>query len=281
MITSALFSGKSSNSSTFSRIYGAILQKIRPQQEVSGKDANEEMASRSGKNFVLWWITFQLVLSGCVHDPYRNRLLDDGHGGEKKYFFAYGKFCGPGYPPLKPGYKNIAEETVAMWPPNDELDAMCYAHDLCYEGDAVTAVCDEALHEMLIASAGKLKGAGCHHLAGDMSIAFFAHCSINGENRAATLGNRVACWSIGAPTALFFAIIEAPFSFRKYPPAENTCSTSDNLDFRATVHTFEAKYQKTIINQGHKPIRIPMPDDVTLRTSDPSSGRVIESNTRP
>jgi hypothetical protein len=281
MITSTLVTVKSSKSSALSRSYGAILKKIRAHETAPVRDVNQEIASKSLRILVLAVVNLQLMLSGCVHDPYRSRVLDDGNGGTKKYFFAYGKFCGPGYPPLKAGYTNIAEQTVAMWPPNDELDAMCYAHDLCYEDGGITAVCDEALQEMLIKSAPKLKGIGCHHLAGDMSIAFFAHCSIKGENESATLANRAACWTVGAPTALFFAVIETPFSFRKYPPTENSCSTSDNVDLRVTVHTFEAKYQKTIINQGHRPISIPMPADIASHARESFPDQVIDSNARP
>jgi len=222
-----------------------------------------------------------LLISACAHDPYRNRVLDDGNDSTKKYFFAYGKFCGPGYPPLKKkGYTNIAEQTVAMWPPNDELDAICYAHDLCYEDGGTTAICDQALHKMLIERETKFKGPGCNHLVGDMVIAFFAHCSIKGEDAAATVGNRIACWTVGAPIALFFAVVETPLSFRKYPSIENTCNTGDDIDLRATVHTFEAKYQKTIINHSHRPISIPLPADHT-GAAQVSSGRLIESSGSP
>jgi hypothetical protein len=202
----------------------------------------------------------QLALAGCAHDPYRNRVLDDGHGGTKKYFFAYGKFCGPGYPPLKPGYANIADETVAMWPPNDELDAMCYAHDLCYEDGGVTAVCDDALQRLLVENSVKFKGAGCHRLTGDMTLAFFAHCSVNGATERETFANRAVCWTFGVPATALMAMLEAPFMWRKFPTSETTCSTSDDPDLRETVHAFEDRYQKSAINQSHKPIIIPLPD---------------------
>jgi hypothetical protein len=208
-------------------------------------------------------VLLQLALSGCAHDPYRNRVLPDGNGKPKKYFFAYAKFCGPGYPPLKPGYANIAEETVAMWPPNDELDAMCYAHDLCYEDGGVTTVCDEALDRMLVERKFNFKGQGCHRLAGDMALAFFAHCSTKGATEQDTWANRVVCWTFGVPATAVGAAVESPFMWRKFPTAENTCSTSDNPDLRETVHAFEDRYQKSPINFGHKPIVIPLPDAAT------------------
>lgn len=213
------------------------------------------------RNALALLLILSIVVSGCAHDPYRNRVLDDGNGGTKRYFFAYGKFCGPGYPPLKlkEGYHDIATETVSMWPPNDELDAMCYAHDLCYEDGGITAVCDQALQALLIRDWSRFTGQGCHRLAGDMSIAFFAHCGIKGEDKTSTVANRLVCWTVGAPMALLFAVIEAPFMLRKFPTTENKCSPSDKPDLVSTVHAFEENYRETILNPHHKPLVIPLP----------------------
>lgn len=58
----------------------------------------------------------------------------------------HGHFCGGGYP-AGAGKKNAKGVLVTMadfYPPVDDLDAVCYAHDHCYEvkeGNRVT--CDD------------------------------------------------------------------------------------------------------------------------------------------
>ena len=85
-----------------------------------------------------------LFMVSCAHDPYLLRTLDDGVVGSRRYMFAYGKYCGPGYPANAPNTSRF-DRLTQVWPPVDDLDAACYAHDYCYAANYSKTLCDFAL----------------------------------------------------------------------------------------------------------------------------------------
>src|SRR4051812_3639113 len=80
----------------------------------------------TAKTLSLFGLT--LVLA-CAHNPYMNRMITDEHNVTKKYFIAYGRYCGPGWPPDPPPAKSRTTQLLEAGMPIDDLDSICYAHD--------------------------------------------------------------------------------------------------------------------------------------------------------
>ena len=62
--------------------------------------------------------------------------------------FKYGKYCGKGHPTFasEPGSEKRTMDLMSIWPPVDDVDLMCYLHDMCYQGiGSSNLLCDEAL----------------------------------------------------------------------------------------------------------------------------------------
>jgi hypothetical protein len=101
-----------------------------------------------------------LALGACTSDPYINRQVPLGSaaasgaaGSDDVRFFLYGGFCGAGHPtqshPVGASAERIAT-LAANAPPIDDIDALCYAHDLCYEYDGHDSLpCDAAFTQSL------------------------------------------------------------------------------------------------------------------------------------
>jgi hypothetical protein len=62
---------------------------------------------------------------------------------------SYGKYCGPGVPAFTAAIGETdarLADLASFWPPADDLDALCYSHDTCFEKlgmDSLT--CDDAI----------------------------------------------------------------------------------------------------------------------------------------
>lgn len=89
--------------------------------------------------------------------------------------FRYGKYCGPGLPVQTASKDQVGVRLGVLertWPPVDDLDALCFAHDYCFEiiGHD-SAPCDDAMAEALAAAARNMS-AGCRSTAGGMYQAF-------------------------------------------------------------------------------------------------------------
>lgn len=91
---------------------------------------------------------------------------------------SYGKYCGPGVP----AFTALIGETegrladlAAFWPPADDLDALCYSHDYCFEQlgmDSLT--CDNAVEATFLSFASSFQGSqpACAAQATNMAEAF-------------------------------------------------------------------------------------------------------------
>lgn len=203
-----------------------------------------------------------VAMLGCASNPYRNRLVQDENGKEVQKFFAYGHFCGGGYP-AGVGKKNAKGVLVTMadfYPPVDDLDAICYAHDHCYEvkeGNRVT--CDDVFHQMMIDAQKEINGPGCWNLATDMTIAFFGKNWERGNSGSETFANQVVQTTLGLPTALFWAVLKYPIAPFLSLPAEGTCNRGDKPDPAAVFTRFETLYENALFNDAHVKIKVPVP----------------------
>lgn len=205
-------------------------------------------------------------ISGCATSPYKNRMVEDGMGGKVERFFAYGKFCGGKYPANqdKVGSNGQKRLLSIFYPPVDDLDAICYAHDYCYDfkynlEKTNHVTCDDVFHSMVINSAFGYKGEGCSNLASDMVIAFFGKNWEAGSSGSETTANRFVSTAIGIPIATFWAILKYPITPFLSNPKEGTCNLGDEPDFNAVFIKFEGLYKDALFNKKHVQIRIPIP----------------------
>lgn len=201
-------------------------------------------------------------ISGCASNPYKNRMVEDGMGGEVERFFAYGKFCGEKYPANqeKVGSNGILRTLSEFYPPVDDFDAICYAHDYCYDFPETNHVsCDDVFHRMFIDSQFDYKGEGCWNLANDITIAFFGKNWEKGNSGSETAANRIVGTTLGIPTAMFWAILKYPITPFLSNPKEGTCNLGDEPDFHAVFMKFEGLYKDALFNKKHVQIKIPIP----------------------
>lgn len=207
-------------------------------------------------------ITTTIWIFGCVSSPYKKRLVDNGLGEKVERFFAYGNFCGGKYPANlgKTDLHGKLRVLTDFYPPVDDLDAICYAHDYCYDfplGNNVT--CDSVFHKMVINSQSNYSGEGCWNLVTDMTIAFFGKNWEKGNTRIETAANQIVQTTLGIPTAFFWAALKYPISPFLSDPVEGTCNLGDEPDIEAVFKEFETLYRDSLFNYNQIPIKILIP----------------------
>lgn len=196
----------------------------------------------------LFSILLLYVLSSCTQ--YHLVKVPNGEGGEKRLLYAYGNFCGGGWPirleEPRPSLPHLS-------PPTDDLDAICYAHDYCYDLTGTNKLtCDDALHTMVIRYQSRFIGPGCWNTATDLTIAFFGKFWEKGNESSETIANRWVGTLLGVPTALFWATLKAPV-FLFLPVAEgHTCNLAQKSDPRKILKEFEEEYQVSIFSKNRR-----------------------------
>jgi hypothetical protein len=91
---------------------------------------------------------------------------------------SYGKYCGPGVPAFTAAIgetEGRLADLASQWPPADDLDALCYSHDTCFEKlgmDSVT--CDNAIETAFqsFAASFQVSRPACAAQATNMAEAF-------------------------------------------------------------------------------------------------------------
>jgi hypothetical protein len=91
---------------------------------------------------------------------------------------SYGKYCGPGVPAFTAAIgetEGRLADLAGQWPPADDLDALCYSHDMCFEKlgmDSLT--CDNAVEATFASFAASFQQSrtACSAQATNMAEAF-------------------------------------------------------------------------------------------------------------
>ncbi len=90
---------------------------------------------------------------------------------------SYGNYCGPGVPAFTAAIGETEGRLLDLashWPPADDLDALCYSHDMCFEKlgmDSLT--CDNAVEATFQSFAAQFSGQpACAAQATNMAEAF-------------------------------------------------------------------------------------------------------------
>lgn len=199
-------------------------------------------------------------LSGCVVNPYVNKEIEKPDGKTIKLLFAYGNYCGGGYP-IDIG--NIDPEGMIIdleshWPPTDDLDTLCYAHDYCYDveyGDQIN--CDIVFAYMMsdmredfrsnyFGEDEKAKQSiRCASLVHDMQGAFLAKLSAKSQNAGKELHNKLANLFLGIPAAVIGVGGRVPINwFYGYPKSSDKCNLNNGHDPFFILERFEQLYRK-------------------------------------
>ena len=198
------------------------------------------------KNHIFLLFLVLLFLSGCVNIP--NYNSKDEYNSSKS--FRYGKYCGKGHPSFtsKPGSAERTKDLMSIWPPIDDVDMMCYAHDMCYQiVGASNALCDSAFAgTTTIQSRSFTKKSGCSNLV-----------NLVGS------GIRNKFWSkedvvLGSATSTMAGLLVMPFSlaihalhnaeYKKYgfPSKEGSCYRNDKprIHAKIIISDFEAEFRE-------------------------------------
>lgn len=214
------------------------------------------------KILVLALINFYIF--GCSSKPYINRTVNDGQGGKVNRPFAYGKYCGAKYPANvgKIGSNGNIITLSKYFPPVDDLDAICYAHDHCYNNSENNRiVCDSALENILIKYTGEFTGKGCIGLSTDMGIAFDTKFWEKGNTKTETGINLILKIIIGIPSAAFQSIVKHSITLPFLSgPQEGTCNLGYEPNYKMIFSEFEKSYSSDIFNEQNIQIKIPIPE---------------------
>jgi hypothetical protein len=224
-------------------------------------------------SLVLWMLGATAVMACTACSPFMFRQVPDGlaheDGVERRVrrFYAYGQFCGGGYP-AGPESETQAERRVrlkAHYPPHDDLDAICFAHDHCYaDGGTNLVSCDSVLLKMMIDYENQFMGKGCWNVSTDVVIAFFGKFWEKGSRGSETVSNRLVGVSMGVPFALFWMVLKTPARpFLANPPVIEghgtlgTCNLQQESDPEKMFAEFERRYLTALFNDQNYPFRVP------------------------
>ena len=193
-----------------------------------------------------------LLLCSC--SPYVRRTIVSDDGTVQRYPYAYGKFCGPGYP------KGLETQSKLQtrWPPMDDIDALCYAHDQCFRASNTSQVgCDSVLLDMLVASQSKYRAKGCWNDATNMSIAFFAKPYGTGYTKDDAYSSWAGQWLVGLPSSIGWATLKAPLLPFLKNSQEGTCNLAEVSNPEPIIEEFLRRYSEDAKKYGRPEIEIP------------------------
>lgn len=204
-------------------------------------------------------LTLALFTAACAGNPYvMTKVDEDAEAAAKRRLFHYGHFCGAGNPEQTAEVGDVAPRIAVLasqWPPVDELDALCYGHDLCYEQRGHDdRECDKAFSDALDTYYRKFQGphrGGCRNLASDMEAAFH----YKGVSGLARLGMEIGSVVEGAQRDDYGVVIGgdrkgigrtgARNVIGAYPEHPGFCSASPDIhDFDAALQVFSTSKVK-------------------------------------
>lgn len=176
-------------------------------------------------------------------------------GTERDFAFAYGRYCGPEYPPT-----SDAHPLGSSGSPIDDIDAACYAHDYCYALIASNDIhCDKALIDVLQTHyQPRLRNTSCWGLAHELVNAFFAKPYKAGRSASETAAGRVSDGTLGVVFALWLQGAKAPLTPFLRQIEEGGCNLGPESDVRARVAEFESAYAARARATNKPTIMIPL-----------------------
>jgi len=214
-----------------------------------------------------------IVLSlcvACVDNPYL-RKTETTSIRESPVEFSYGKFCGPNHPVLREHQDGDRDYTYTelrhLWPPVDDLDAVCYAHDYCVQRSYQNLIgskpfqtgqtrCDLAFNETLADFNEDFQNESCFNLAHDMSAAMYMRLTSSYPYGAA------AAAVVGA----FSRVVLAARSETEEYPDQGSCNLATISDPDSVLDTFENNFDTSEADTSDPALKIP---------------RVVESEVAP
>lgn len=116
------------------------------------------------------------ILCSCVDNPYISRATKNEPGATHGIVFAYGKFCGASHPILveTTDQGSVPTDLIGLWPPVDDVDVMCFAHDYCYQKyPYADSLCDHSLLKVLADFNREFAVPACFNLAHDIATGFY------------------------------------------------------------------------------------------------------------
>lgn len=215
-----------------------------------------------------------ITIYGCVSVPNYKRSNANDHFEVPAKQFKYGKYCGAGHPSFEsmPGSKQRTEDLQSIWPPIDDIDVLCYAHDLCYQMvGSQNLICDQALSATAIATANEYyQVSGCRNLIKLIGTGLGAKVTgtekSTGGSTIITVAN--AIWTLPVSVLYYSANYNTIKKFG-YPSSEGTCFVNDEhrLYTYQVISDFEANYREyakgfkkySLATPGQMAVSIPVP----------------------
>lgn len=113
-------------------------------------------------------LAIPLLLAGCSANPFVNREIETETGESIRYPFAYGRYCGPGRPLSADSDTPI--DLFDFWPPVDDIDVMCFAHDYCLQAtNRLYRECDHAMWRTTAHFRHLFPQPACYNLSSDIA----------------------------------------------------------------------------------------------------------------
>jgi len=206
------------------------------------------------------------VITGC--NPYIKREVISEGGVKKTYGFAYGQFCGPGWPATNSG--SGKKQLQGHLPPVDDIDSLCYAHDYCYSLTRNNdPLCDNAFLNTMESMERKFKEEPCLLLGVDMSSAFRSKFwnplleSDPGDTFTERVEKRILP-KIGeivvfAALGVIKKIMLLPALIFSDYPEEGDCNLGNAINPKEVILLFENRYYSSEFNWEKTKIEIPYP----------------------
>jgi hypothetical protein len=145
----------------------------------------------------LAYVALTVLLAGCMSNPYVTRKIASESGEERVMLFAYGNYCGPDHPIDNKQEREDGRLTdlQQFWPPVDDVDKLCYAHDACYQNARLSSdSCDWAFYLVLQLALAQSEDPKCYNLMHDMQGAFegIVMPGLQGQYSLGALGSAIS-----------------------------------------------------------------------------------------
>jgi hypothetical protein len=196
-------------------------------------------------------VAMVMLAAGCAASPFADRTVND-----RQFSFAYGRYCGPGYPPVLPD-----KGSEPGLQPLDDIDAACYSHDHCYAlvADADRR-CDMALiHLFQQRFQPSMRGSNCWSLVHEIVNAFFVKPCKRGEGPAGTISSCLVDGTLGLAGGSIMQLLKAPITLFESPVEEGTCNIGPRADPIRIVAEYEAAYAIEARGTSRPAVAIPLP----------------------